>query len=108
MIAGTDAAAQGPAQVAHRRAIRIWLGIAALMVFAMVVVGGATRLTNSGLSIVEWKPVTGAVPPLTDAGWQAEFEKYKAIPQYQDINQGMSLGDFKFIYWWEWSHRQLG
>lgn len=108
MIASTDAAADGAAQVAHRRAIRIWLGVVALMVFAMVVVGGATRLTDSGLSIVEWKPVTGAVPPLSDTAWQAEFEKYQAIPQYRLLNQGMSLGEFKFIYWWEWSHRQLG
>ncbi len=74
----------------------------------MVVVGGATRLTGSGLSITEWRPVTGAIPPLSDAAWALEFEKYRSSPQYQLLNAGMSLGDFKFIYWWEWGHRQLG
>jgi heme a synthase len=78
------------------------------LVFAMVLVGGATRLTQSGLSIVEWKPVTGAVPPLGDADWQAEFAKYKTIPQYEQLNRGMSLDEFKTIYWWEWGHRLLG
>lgn len=92
----------------HRRAIRRWLGVVALMVFVMVIVGGATRLTDSGLSIVEWRPVTGAIPPLTEAQWLVELEKYRQIPEYQLINKGMSLDDFKFIYWWEWSHRQLG
>jgi cytochrome c oxidase assembly protein subunit 15 len=74
----------------------------------MVVVGGATRLTQSGLSIVEWKPVTGIVPPLSQADWQAEFDKYKTIPQYERVNRGMSLEEFKTIFWWEWSHRVLG
>jgi cytochrome c oxidase assembly protein subunit 15 len=95
-------------QEAHRRAVRLWLWCVAGLIFAMVVVGGATRLTESGLSIVEWKPVTGAVPPLSEAAWHIEFDKYKAIPQYQLVNKGMSLDDFKTIYWWEWSHRQLG
>lgn len=85
-----------------------WLMIVALMVFAIVVVGGITRLTESGLSITEWKPVGGALPPLSEAQWLAEFEKYKTIPEYQLINKGMSLADFKFIYFWEWIHRQLG
>jgi cytochrome c oxidase assembly protein subunit 15 len=80
----------------------------ASLVFAMVLVGGATRLTESGLSIVEWKPVTGAVPPLGEADWQAEFAKYKTIPQYERLNRGMSLDEFKTIYWWEWGHRLLG
>jgi cytochrome c oxidase assembly protein subunit 15 len=80
----------------------------AALVFAMVLVGGATRLTESGLSIVEWKPVTGVVPPLSVADWQAEFAKYKTIPQYEQLNHGMSLEDFKAIYWWEWGHRLLG
>src|SRR5215468_852109 len=75
--------------------------------FATVVVGGATRLTESGLSIVEWKPVTGVMPPLDAAAWQAEFDKYKTIPQYREHNAGMSLGEFKTIYWWEWTHRLL-
>jgi len=78
------------------------------LVFAMVLVGGATRLTEAGLSIVEWKPVTGAIPPLGEADWQAEFAKYKTIPQYERLNRGMSLDEFKTIYWWEWGHRQLG
>jgi cytochrome c oxidase assembly protein subunit 15 len=74
----------------------------------MVLVGGATRLTESGLSIVEWKPVTGAIPPRGEADWQAEFAKYKTIPQYERLNRGMSLDEFKTIYWWEWAHRLLG
>jgi cytochrome c oxidase assembly protein subunit 15 len=89
-------------------AVRRWLyGLAGLVV-AMVAVGGATRLTGSGLSITEWRPVTGAIPPLSDAAWLAEFAKYKASPQYALLNQGMSLAEFQFIYWWEWAHRQLG
>ena len=89
-------------------AVRRWLyGLAGLVV-AMVAVGGATRLTGSGLSITEWRPVTGAIPPLSDAAWLVEFAKYKASPQYALLNQGMSLAEFQFIYWWEWAHRQLG
>jgi len=90
------------------RDVRRWLWVIAALVAAMVMVGGATRLTGSGLSITEWNVVTGVFPPLTDAGWLAEFEKYKAIPQYQAINKGMSLAEFKFIYFWEWAHRLLG
>jgi heme a synthase len=93
---------------AKRRAIRLWLFAVAGLVFLMVVVGGATRLTESGLSIVEWKPVTGVVPPHTQAQWRREFEKYKAIPQYRLMNLTMSLDEFKTIYWWEWGHRLLG
>jgi cytochrome c oxidase assembly protein subunit 15 len=96
-----------PPTPAQRRAVRLWLlAVAALMVVT-VVVGGATRLTESGLSIVEWKPVTGVLPPLDQASWQAEFDKYKEIPQYRQRNAGMSLDQFKTIYWWEWSHRML-
>ena len=91
-----------------RRAIHCWLWFVAALIFAMVLIGGATRLTESGLSIVEWQPVTGAVPPLSEEGWRAEFEKYKTIPQYQYVNRGMSLAEFKTIYWWEWVHRLLG
>lgn len=92
---------------AHPRAVRLWLiAVAALMVVT-VLVGGATRLTESGLSIVEWKPVTGVLPPLDARSWQAEFDKYKTIPQYRERNAGMSLDDFKTIYWWEWTHRML-
>lgn len=91
----------------HPRAVRRWLLCVAAMIFLTLVVGGATRLTESGLSIVEWKPVTGVLPPMTQGDWQAEFMKYQAIPQYRERNQGMSLDQFKTIYWWEWSHRLL-
>ena len=91
-----------------RGAIRAWLTVLFAMVVAMIVVGGLTRLTDSGLSITEWKPVTGALPPMSEADWTAEFEKYKEIPEYQLQNKGMSLSEFKVIYWWEWGHRQLG
>ena len=74
----------------------------------MVLVGGATRLTESGLSIVEWKPVTGTLPPLTEEQWTQAFEAYKTIPQYRELNAGMTLAEFKTIFWWEWSHRLLG
>ncbi|MCB1511237.1 MAG: COX15/CtaA family protein [Hyphomicrobiaceae bacterium] len=74
----------------------------------MIAVGGATRLTDSGLSITEWQPLLGAIPPLTDADWKSAFEKYRQIPEYRIVNEGMSLAAFKFIYWWEWSHRFLG
>ena len=94
--------------VKHVRALRIWLGVIALLIVAMILVGGATRLTESGLSITEWKPVTGTIPPLSDADWQDAFEAYKQIPQYTELNRGMSLGQFKTIYWWEWTHRFLG
>ncbi|HEY8617869.1 COX15/CtaA family protein [Phenylobacterium sp.] len=90
------------------QAVAIWLFAVAALVLAMVVVGGATRLTDSGLSITEWRPVTGAIPPLSDADWAREFAEYREIPQYQQVNRGMSLGEFKEIYWWEWSHRLLG
>src|SRR5262252_7274203 len=90
------------------RALRLWLAVVAGLIFAMVLVGGATRLTESGLSIVEWKPLTGTVPPLSESAWQAEFEKYQTIPQYQQVNRGMTLAEFKLIYWWEWAHRLLG
>ena len=89
------------------RAVRLWLLVAAGMIFLTLVVGGATRLTESGLSIVEWKPITGVLPPLSENDWQAEFTKYQTIPQYQQLNHGMSLDAFKIIYWWEWSHRLL-
>lgn len=91
-----------------RGAIRVWLSILFLLVATMIAVGGMTRLTDSGLSITEWKPVTGAIPPLDEATWQSEFAKYQAIPEYQLQNKGMSLEEFKDIYWWEWGHRQLG
>ena len=89
------------------RAVRLWLYCVAAMIFLTLVVGGATRLTESGLSITEWRPVTGVLPPLSDADWQAEFDKYRQIPQYQQINKGMSLDAFKTIFYWEWGHRLL-
>ncbi|CUX80128.1 MAG: cytochrome c oxidase assembly protein subunit CtaA [Roseibaca calidilacus] len=91
-----------------RGAIRIWLMVLFALVCVMIAVGGMTRLTDSGLSITEWRPVTGALPPLNAADWAAEFEKYRQIDQYRLMNQGMSLDEFKVIYWWEWGHRQLG
>ena len=95
-------------QTLRLRPVRVWLIAVAAMIAAMVLVGGATRLTESGLSIVEWKPVTGALPPLSNTEWTQAFEAYKTIPQYRQMNAGMSLGDFKTIFWWEWSHRLLG
>jgi len=92
----------------RRRAVRTWLVAVAALIFAMVLVGGATRLTESGLSIVEWKPLTGWIPPLSAAEWQAEFEKYQQIPQFRQMNSGMTLAEFKLIYWWEWTHRLIG
>ncbi|HEV7635587.1 MAG TPA: COX15/CtaA family protein [Bradyrhizobium sp.] len=90
------------------RAVRWWLLSIAALIAIMVLVGGATRLTESGLSIVEWKPVTGALPPLDEAQWTQTFEAYKTIPQYREMNAGMTLAEFKTIFWWEWSHRLLG
>ena len=100
---GIDAKPKGA-----RKGIRLWLIALFLLVVTMIAVGGLTRLTDSGLSITEWRPVTGALPPLSEAEWQAEFDKYRAIPEYQLQNKGMSLEAFKVIYWWEWGHRQLG
>ncbi|WP_371153350.1 heme A synthase [Jannaschia sp. 2305UL9-9] len=98
-----DAARRG-----SRGAARAWLIVLFVLVVVMIAVGGLTRLTDSGLSITEWKPLTGAMPPLTAEAWQAEFDLYRAIPEYQLQNKGMSLSEFQFIYWWEWGHRQLG
>ncbi len=100
---GIDARPKGA-----RRGIRLWLVALFLLVATMIAVGGLTRLTDSGLSITEWKPVTGALPPMDDATWASEFAKYQAIPEYQLQNKGMTLEAFKSIYWWEWGHRQLG
>jgi cytochrome c oxidase assembly protein subunit 15 len=90
------------------RPVAIWLFIVAAMVFAMVVVGGATRLTDSGLSITQWKPIMGALPPMSDQAWRESFELYKKIPQYQLVNPDMTLEGYKGIFWWEWAHRLLG
>src|SRR5688500_19282819 len=91
-----------------RRAVAAWLLVCAAFVLAIVVVGGVTRLTRSGLSIVEWQPLVGAIPPLSDADWQALFAKYRETAEYKLVNLGMSLEGFKRIFWWEYAHRLLG
>jgi cytochrome c oxidase assembly protein subunit 15 len=102
--AGSAAAAAAPGH----RAIAAWLLVCCALVFAMVVVGGVTRLTHSGLSIVEWQPIVGTLPPLGDAAWQETFEKYKLTPEFRQVNHAMSLAEFKGIFWWEYFHRLLG
>ena len=91
----------------NRTFVRTWLYAVLVVLFSLVMVGGATRLTDSGLSITEWKPIHGVIPPLTDAEWQEEFAKYQQIPEYRQINDGMNLDAFKTIFWWEWAHRFL-
>ncbi|WP_137929912.1 COX15/CtaA family protein [Mesorhizobium comanense] len=91
----------------NRALVRAWLYIVLLVLFGLVLVGGSTRLTGSGLSITQWQPVHGVIPPLNDAEWQEEFQRYQQIPQYTEINKGMSVDDFKSIFWWEWAHRIL-
>ena len=91
-----------------RRQIAVWLLVCCLLVFVMIVVGGVTRLTRSGLSIVEWQPIAGALPPLNQAEWEAMFTKYQATPEYLKVNRGMSLEEFKGIFFWEYFHRLLG
>lgn len=113
MVAALAEAVSPAADLPQRgrpRLLARWLTLVALTVFAMVVIGGITRLTESGLSITEWKPITGAIPPLTEAQWQAEFHAYQQIGEYRQINgpAGMTLADYKFIYFWEWAHRLLG
>ncbi|KAG6897222.1 hypothetical protein C0992_003420 [Termitomyces sp. T32_za158] len=90
------------------RSVGIWLMVSSTLVFAIVVVGGVTRLTESGLSITEWRPITGVLPPLSDSEWEAEFDKYKKTPEFKMLNSGATLSDFKFIFFMEWSHRLLG
>ena len=91
-----------------RNSIRNWLFSLFALVFLMILVGGATRLTDSGLSITEWRPLTGSIPPLNAADWASEFAKYQEIDEFRIQNRGMTLSEFKVIYWWEWGHRQLG
>jgi cytochrome c oxidase assembly protein subunit 15 len=105
-LASSESASAMP--VRHLRALRLWLGAVALLIVAMILIGGATRLTDSGLSITEWRPIMGAVPPLNEADWQQAFEAYRKIPEYTKLKAGMSLDAFKTIYWWEWAHRFLG
>lgn len=94
-------------EVRNRAQVRAWLYVMLLVLLALVLVGGATRLTNSGLSITEWKPIHGVIPPIGEAQWQEEFAKYRQIPQYEQLNAGMTLDGFKSIFWWEWAHRLL-
>ncbi len=108
MAHSETAPATWPGTTPYASPIRVWLFAVAALVFLMVSVGGATRLTGSGLSITEWQPIVGTLPPLSDADWQDAFAKYRQIPQYEHVNRGMSLEAFKFIYWWEWTHRLLG
>ena len=105
-IHATGVAVTAPSR-AHRR-VAAWLFVCCALVFAMVVVGGVTRLTHSGLSIVEWQPIVGTLPPLDDAQWQEAFAKYQLTPEYRQVNHGMSLAEFKGIFWWEYFHRLLG
>lgn len=97
-------------RASESRGVRTWLLLTVLMIFAMVAIGGLTRLTRSGLSIVEWKPISGVIPPITEEQWQAEFTKYKQYPEYQKVNKdrGMTVDEFKSIFYWEFSHRLLG
>jgi heme a synthase len=95
-------------QTPARAPLKTWLKIVAFMVFCMILLGGATRLTDSGLSITEWQPIMGAIPPLSDADWAALFAKYRQTTEFKVQNSAMSLTDFKVIFWWEWAHRQLG
>lgn len=92
----------------YRRAMALWLYAMCALVALMVTVGGATRLTDSGLSITQWDLVIGTLPPVSEEKWHSEFEKYRQIPEYERVNKGMSLEEFKTIYWWEWGHRNLG
>jgi cytochrome c oxidase assembly protein subunit 15 len=103
-----DSGKATPVRAPHARALRIWLAALAALIIAMILVGGATRLTDSGLSITEWKPIVGAIPPLSEADWNEAFSSYKTIPEYTELKRGMSLEEFKTIYWWEWAHRFLG
>ncbi|PWJ85835.1 cytochrome c oxidase assembly protein subunit 15 [Pseudaminobacter salicylatoxidans] len=91
----------------NRKLVRNWLYVVLVVLFALIMVGGATRMTGSGLSITEWKPIHGVIPPLNHTEWQEEFEKYQQIPQYEQINKDMTLDEFKGIFWWEWAHRLL-
>ncbi|MBL3703312.1 heme A synthase [Sulfitobacter sp. BDSS02] len=103
-----DKTSSGKTRTGARRGIRAWLMVLFALVVVMIAVGGLTRLTDSGLSITEWRPVSGALPPMSEGEWQSEFEKYQQIDQFRIQHSWMELSDFKQIYWWEWGHRQLG
>ncbi|MDO1581793.1 COX15/CtaA family protein [Rhizobium oryzicola] len=111
-MASADAIMVGQVEKDHRltqdrKAIRIWLWVVIAALFGLVLVGGATRLTGSGLSITEWKPIHGVIPPLSASEWEEEFRLYQKIPQYELVNKGMTVDEFKQIFWWEWAHRLL-
>ncbi|HKA99166.1 MAG TPA: COX15/CtaA family protein [Methyloceanibacter sp.] len=106
ILAGSGKAT--PVLARHARSLRIWLAALAALIVAMILVGGSTRLTDSGLSITEWKPIVGVIPPLSESDWNEAFAAYKTIPEYTELKRGMNLEDFKTIYWWEWAHRFLG
>jgi cytochrome c oxidase assembly protein subunit 15 len=103
-----SAAARGLAPAGTNRGVAVWLLVCCALVFAMVVVGGVTRLTHSGLSITEWQPIVGTIPPLSNDDWERAFAKYQATPEYRDVNHGMPIAEFKGIFWWEYFHRLLG
>src|SRR5437660_4703316 len=107
-IPGALRPAEFDTRVSANRSVAAWLFVCCALVFAMVVVGGITRLTHSGLSITEWQPIVGTVPPLSDAQWQETFAKYKLTPEFRQINAAMTLAEFKGIFWWEYVHRLLG
>jgi cytochrome c oxidase assembly protein subunit 15 len=100
--------AGGESGARTRFQVAAWLLACCALVFAMVVVGGVTRLTHSGLSIVEWQPILGTLPPMNEAQWQETFDKYQRTPEYQKVNHGMSVDEFKSIFWWEYFHRLFG
>jgi cytochrome c oxidase assembly protein subunit 15 len=108
LTAHTSAPAINASDPVTRRQMAAWLLVCCALLFAMVVVGGVTRLTHSGLSIVEWQPIVGTIPPLSQAQWEDTFAKYQQTPEYQQVNRGMSLSEFKGIFWWEYAHRLLG
>ena len=91
-----------------QKQITVWLLSACMLIFIMVIIGGITRLTHSGLSMVEWNPISGIIPPMTDSTWIEKFEKYQNFPEYKKLNQGMTLSQFKFIFYWEYIHRLFG
>jgi heme a synthase len=102
-----DITLQQTREQGNRALVRRWLYIGLMVIFVLVIVGGATRLTDSGLSITEWKPIHGVIPPMNDAEWQEEFAKYQKIPEFSQINKDMTIDGFKVIFWWEWAHRLL-
>ena len=107
LIDAADVASPAAARRSAQGAVKAWLYAVAALIFVMVLVGGATRLTESGLSITQWKPVTGVIPPLSEADWREEFSRYQQIPQFSKLNPDMTIEGFKTIFYWEWSHRLL-